>query len=195
MMTPRNEAAFSRKTEPEPAIATSKPPIAGPTARDTLKATLVRVIAAGSSLCGTSSGTIACHAGLFNAAPSPNVKVRARSNHGFINPAILSAPINAAMTSIQVCVTRRRRRRSIMSARAPAGSARSTTGKLPAVSTSATRMGDVVNETISHDSPTSCIHVPRLEAIVAIHRTRNTLPASGLNKGNLERLSGLSLLL
>src|SRR5262249_40380972 len=188
MMTPRKEAAFSRKTAPEPAVATNNPPIAGPTARETLNATLVSVIAAGSSLRGTSSGTIACQAGLFRAAPNPRVNVSANNNHGPIKPVTVSAPIRAATDSIQVWVTNMRRRRSMMSAKAPAGNARNTTGKLPAVSTRATRIGDLVNETINHDSPTSCIHVPRFEAMVAIQRTRKTRPASGLKEGNLEKL-------
>ncbi len=47
-------------------------------------------------------------------------------------------------------------------------------GSLPAVSTSAIRMGEAVSETISHDSPTSCIHDPRLDATVAIQSARKT---------------------
>src|SRR4051794_22552002 len=101
-MTPRNDAAFSRKTGPEPAVATRSPAIAGPTARETLKATLSNVIAAGNSLWGTNSGTIACHAGLFSAEPSPNVNVISSNNHGFIDPLIVRTPIAAATTNIQI---------------------------------------------------------------------------------------------
>src|SRR5262249_39729968 len=59
-----------------------------------------------------------------------------------------------------------------MSASAPAGKAKRTTGRLPAVSTSATSTGEMVNAVINHDSPTSCIHVPIFEAIVAIQSVR-----------------------
>src|SRR6266852_5047013 len=63
----------------------------------------------------------------------------------------------------------------------PAGSATRTTGRLPAVSTSATRTGEGVNEVINHDSPTSCIQVPTLEITVAIQSARNTDPLRGLH--------------
>ena len=67
-----------------------------------------------------------------------------------------------------------------MSASAPAGRANRTTGKLPNVSTSATSTGEVVNEVINHDSPTSCIHVPMFDTTVAIQSARNTDSRSGL---------------
>src|SRR5262245_30145000 len=83
--------------------------------------------------------------------------------------------------SIQLCVTSKSRRRSTTSARAPPGSASKTIGRLPAVSTSATSIGDVVRETMSQDSPTSCIHVPMLDATVAIHSARKIGSARGLH--------------
>src|SRR6266545_413547 len=75
----------------------------------------------------------------------------------------------------------RSRRRSTMSASAPAGSASSITGKLSAASTSATTAGDEESDVISHPAPTSCIQVPMLETIVAIHRLRNSAVCSGLH--------------
>ena len=60
------------------------------------------------------------------------------------------------------------------SAKAPDGIASSTTGKLPAVSTSATMSVDVEREVISQASPTSSIHVPTFEATAAIHSARKT---------------------
>src|SRR5437660_12563102 len=77
-------------------------------------------------------------------------------------------------------MNRSRRRRSTMSASAPAGNATRTTGRLPAVSTSATSTGEVVNEVINHDSPTSCIHVPMLDTTVAIQSARKTDSRRGL---------------
>ena len=62
----------------------------------------------------------------------------------------------------------------MMSASAPAGSASSMTGRLSAASTSATSDGEDDSDVISHPAPTSCIHVPRLDTIVAIHRLRNS---------------------
>src|ERR1700688_3904170 len=76
-------------------------------------------------------------------------------------------------------MTIRSRRRSTMSASAPAGSASSISGKLSAASTSATIDGEDESEVISQPAPTSCIQVPTFETIVAIHRLRNSAVCSG----------------
>src|SRR5262245_6649649 len=109
------------------------------------------------------------------------MKLSKSSNQGVTIPARVSTPSTAAEMSIQLCVMSKSRRRSTTSARAPAGSASKTMGRLPAVSTSATRIGDVVRETMSQDSPTSCIHVPMLDATVAIHSARKIGSARGLH--------------
>src|SRR5882724_4856964 len=75
----------------------------------------------------------------------------------------------------------RSRRRSTMSARAPAGSASSITGKLSAASTSATIDGDEESEVINQPAPTSCIQVPTFETMVAIQRLRKSAFCSGLH--------------
>ncbi len=67
-----------------------------------------------------------------------------------------------------------------MSASAPAGSASSITGKLSAASTSATSEGDDESEVINQPAPTSCIHEPTFETMVAIHRLRKSAFWSGL---------------
>src|SRR5437879_2899714 len=67
-----------------------------------------------------------------------------------------------------------------MSASAPAGIASSMTGMLSAASTSATIDGDEESDVISQPAPTSCIHVPTFETIVAIHSPRNSRFCSGL---------------
>src|SRR6266478_8055448 len=157
-----------------------KPPNAGPIARATLKPTTVSVIAAGKSVGRTNSGVIACQTGLLIAVPMPRRKVSESRRAGVIWPINARTPIAPAATTIQICMTSSRRRRSTMSASAPAGRARSTTGRLPAVSTSATSTGEGVNEVINHDSPTSCIHVPMLDTTVAIQSARNTDSRSGL---------------
>src|SRR5262245_32339717 len=71
------------------------------------------------------------------------------------------------------------RRRSIRSAKAPEGTARRTTGKLPAVSTNVTKSVEVVREVISQASPTSCIKPPTFEAIAAIHSARKSGSCNG----------------
>src|ERR1700686_1673188 len=75
----------------------------------------------------------------------------------------------------------RSRRRSTMSASAPAGSASSINGKLSAASTSATSDGDDESEVINQPAPTSCIQVPTFETMVAIQRLRKSALCSGLH--------------
>src|SRR5258706_2505322 len=176
-----NEAALSRKTAHGPEAATIMPPNAGPIARAMLMPAALRVIAAGKSDEETSSGVIACQTGLLIADPIPSRKVSQSKRPGVIWPINARMPIAPAAMNIQICITSSQRRRSTMSASAPAGRATSTTGRLPAVSTSATRIGEGVNEVINQDSPTSCIHVPTLEMMVAIQSALNTDSRRGLH--------------
>src|SRR5262249_42389615 len=93
--------------------------------------------------------------------------------------ASVKAPSAAAATSIQPWVTRRKRRRSSMSASAPAGSPTKNTGRLVAACTSATMVGDGASEGMSQAPPTLCMHVPMFDTTVAIHRARKI----GLRRG------------
>ena len=161
-----NEAALRKKTAHGPAAATMKPPNAGPIARAMLMPTLLSAIAAGKSEEGTNSGVIAC-------------QTDKSKRDGVIWPIKANRPIATAMTHIHICMTRSKRRRSTTSASAPAGKATRTTGKLPAVSTSATKTGEGVSDVINHASPTSCIHVPMYEATEAIHNARKSDTRSG----------------
>ena len=62
--------------------ATARPPSAGPRARARLNPALLSETASGNCSRGTSSGTIACQAGLFIAVPIFSRKVRISSTHG-----------------------------------------------------------------------------------------------------------------
>src|SRR5262249_1178747 len=78
------------------------------------------------------------------------------------------------------------------------GNARRNIGRLPAVSTSATRMGDLVSEIISQDSPTSCIQDPTLDATEAIQSarkigSRRRPPRRAAHPGITSRLTLLNL--
>src|SRR5436190_23835681 len=65
------------------------------------------------------------------------------------------------------------------------------TGRLSAASTSATSDGDEERDVISHPAPTSCIHVPTFDTIVAIHRPRKRPLFSGLQAdGTMGAASG-----
>ena len=66
-----------------------------------------------------------------------------------------------------------------MSANAPAGSATRKIGRLVAVCTSATIVGDGSSAVMSHTAPTFCIQVPTYETTDAIHRARNSGSYSG----------------
>src|SRR6202023_988136 len=180
-MTPRKETAWRRTAQPGPAVAPLGPPSAGPAARAMLKPMLPRAMAPGSSGRGTSSGMIACQAGLLAAAPRPSRKVNPSSDQGVIQPASVSTPRAAAATVIQPWLTSSKRRRSITSASAPAGSASKNDGRLVAACTSATSVVDVVNDVIIQEAPTFCSQVPTLDATVAIHSQRKRRCRSGLH--------------
>ena len=65
-----------------------------------------------------------------------------------------------AAATIQACVIRRNRRRSTMSARAPAGRITRKTGNVLAAWTNPILRGDIVSWVISQPAPTFCIQVP-----------------------------------
>jgi hypothetical protein len=76
-------------------------------ARDAFSATLPSATAAGSSVRGTSSGTIAAHAGLLSAAPTPSANVSPMRSHGVVSPQSVQSPSVVAVSSIHAWVARR----------------------------------------------------------------------------------------
>src|SRR5262245_33708947 len=68
-----------------------------------------------------------------------------------------------------------------MSAIAPEGRPKASTGRLAAVCISAMRKGDDVMTAISHVAAVSCIHVPTFDTIDASQRLRNDGCRSGLS--------------
>src|SRR4029077_17648475 len=91
--------------------------------------------------------------------------------------------------SIQHCVTRSSRRRSTISATAPAGRPTTKTGRLVALCTRATINGDGESEVMAHAALTFCIHVPMLETSEAIQSARNTGCDSGVQAESAGRPS------
>ena len=170
------------------------PPNAGPTARATLNPAPFSATASCNSAGGTNSGTIACQAGPFMAAPKPSAKVKPNNIMGVIAPSNVATPSAAAASNIQPWVNKRSRRRSTTSASAPAGNATRKTGRLVAACTNATTMGDGVSRVISHAAPTFCIQVPTFDTTEAIQRARNTGCRSGLHGETLSCPSGGSVL-
>src|SRR4026208_722763 len=76
IITPRNEAAFKRKTAQAPVAITITPPTARPTAPAKFRPSPVHATAAGSSTRGAAPEIVACQAGAFTAAPAPRANVR-----------------------------------------------------------------------------------------------------------------------
>src|SRR6267142_1492494 len=178
--TATNDTALSANTRAGPATATRTPPRAGPMARPMFTGNALSVTARVSSDAGTSSDVIACQVGVFIATPTPSANVSPRSVVAVIRPTNVSTARSPAATSIQHCVTSSSRRRSTISATAPAGSPTRKTGRLVALCTRATISGDGESEVIAHAAPTFCIQVPMLETSEAIHSTRNTGCDSGV---------------
>jgi len=136
-MTATNVAALTRKTVPALVAASSTPPMAGPTARARFWFTEPREMACTRSAGGTSSGCRVCHVGEVRACPVPTAKISASSSQGVTSPASASTPSATAATSMNPCASSRNFRRSTRSPIAPAATAKSTTGRLAAVWTSA----------------------------------------------------------
>src|SRR3989454_6976916 len=178
--TATNDTALSANTSAGPDAATSTPPRAGPTARPMFTGNALSVTARVSSDAGTSSDVIACQVGAFIATPTPSANVSARSVVAVIRPTNVSTARSPAATSIQHCVTSSSRRRSTISATAPAGSPTRKTGRLVALCTRATINGDGESDVMAHAALTFCIHVPMLETSEAIHSARNTACDSGV---------------
>ncbi len=155
------------------------PPNAGPIAREMLTPRLLSATAGRSSGFGTSSGTIDCQAGAASAAPMPLTKVSASSEIGVIHPIQVSTPSATLTSASPIWIVIINRRRSTMSASAPAGSASRNTGNVVAACTSATIVGDGARLVISQPEAVSRIQVPMLAATVASHRIRKTRSRRG----------------
>src|SRR6266850_2575936 len=187
--TATNDRALSANTRAGPAAATRTPPRAGPMARPMFTGNALSVTARVSSDAGTGSDVIACQVGVFIATPTPRANVNARSVVAVIRPRNASPASRPAARSIQLCVTSSSRRRSTISAIAPAGSPTTKTGRLVALCTRATINGDGESEVMAHAALTFCIHVPTLEMSEAIHSARNTGCDSGVQAESAVRRS------
>ena len=98
------------------------------------------------------------------AAPTPIANVSNNKAQEVDIPARVNVPSKQAASSIHPCVKRSRRRRSTISARAPAGRASKKAGKLDADCINATIIGEAETELISQAAPTFCIQVPIFDA-------------------------------
>jgi len=101
------------------------------------------------------------------AEPTLSKHVKMSSVYGPIHPGSVKALRSAAAPSIKPTQKSKRRRRSRMSAAAPAGNPSSNTGRLATVCISTMSKGDVVSAVISHVPAVSCIQLPVLEMMDA----------------------------
>lgn len=122
--------------------------------RAILKPMLLSATALASSRRGTISPTAACHAGPLNADPQPIRKVNSKSSQGVISCAQATSASSSETTSMNTCAPSMTRRRSRLSAIAPAISDSSITGSAIDACTSATRSADCAIDSISHEAPT-----------------------------------------
>jgi hypothetical protein len=131
--TATKDTALMAKTAADPALATRMPAIGGPIARAASTVTPLSDAAAGICWRGTSSGWIACQAGVVSAAAQPIANSKASSETGSSNPAsAIAVKIDAAQAAY-TCTAISSRRRSTRSASAPANSAKISVGDKLAV--------------------------------------------------------------
>ncbi len=144
-----------------------------------LKPTLLSATAPGRSVLGTMSPTDACQAGPLNAVPQPMRKVKRRSSQGVISPDQAAAESTRDTASMKLCAASITRRRSKLSAIAPASSDSSMIGNVTEACTSATIPAESAMEVIIQDAPTDWMSPPKFDAMLANQTDRNTGWRSG----------------
>src|ERR1700754_3426265 len=127
-----------------------------------LKPMLLRATAPGTSDRGTMSPTDACQAGAKKAEPQPIAKGKSRSVQGPIKRAHAQIESARETESMKICAKTMTRRRSMLSAIAPATSDSSMIGSEVEACTSATMSGDGAIESIIQEAPTDWIREPKL---------------------------------
>jgi len=160
------------KAAAAPAAATIAPPSAGPTDRARLKPMEFNPTAPGTCSRGTMSPTEACHAGLKSAPPQPMRKVSARRSHGVSHPAQATTASATETANMKACARSMIRRRSRLSASAPATSAKTMIGRVFDDCTSATIEWLSVISPIAQAAPTPWMSEPRFETWLASQRSR-----------------------
>ena len=182
---------MAAKAAVAPATARSSPPSAGPMARAILNPIEVRTSACVSHRRGTVSGTEAAHAGLFNAAPTASRTVNDSRSVASRRPSAATSARITAAASISMLVRIRWRLRSIKSAKAPAGSARTSTGSCAAAWTRLTINGLGARSVMIHALAVFWIQVPRAEIVLASHSQKNARLANGAPAGMRLRKVGI----
>jgi len=122
---------------------------------------------------GTISPTDACQVGVLKAPPQPMRKVNVNNNHGEIIPNHTVIASDADISSMNTCAASITRRRSRLSATAPATNDNNRIGSATDACTSATVSAVGAIDNINHDAPTDWIKPPKLDSSVATQTARN----------------------
>ena len=126
---------------------------------------------------------MACQAGETKADVTPCMRVNT-SRSKAVTRCRATSHASTPITNIWiVSTTNRRRRRSRMSARAPAGSPKRNIGNIVATCTMATVRGSASSVVINHPAAALCIHPPMLETTVTVHTTAKAACLNGLSEG------------
>src|SRR5262249_14390752 len=156
---------------------------------------LLAAIAAGRSCLGTSCGVTACQAGAVTAAKALIRNVNRSRTAAVTRLSETSTAKTAGIAGLAAPAKIRKRRRSTITASAPAGMASRKIGRLAATCTSETVSGSGLRLVISQLDAAVYIHVPRLVARLAVQITvkagwRKGLQAEACGGGGAGPLAG-----
>ena len=129
------------------------------------------------------SPTDAYQAGPLIAVAQPTRKVKASSDQGVSKSIQANNAKRAETNSIDSWQASMTRRRSRLSATAPAQRESSMIGKVVDAGTSATSMGEPDSDVIIHAAPTDWISPPKFDARLANHTARKMGMAKGVGAG------------
>ena len=177
---PRLLTALIQNGAAMPNAAATRRRAPGPIARLTLKPTLLAAIAVCRSCFGTSCGVTACQAGAVSAPNAPIRKVNTRRTPGVTRSKVTRTAKITAMAVFAASPAIRKRRRSTMSASAPAGIAIRKIGRLAATCTSDTISGSGSSSVISQPEAAVYIQVPTFATTEAVQITANAGWRNGL---------------
>ncbi len=106
--------------------------------------------------------------------PQPIRNVKPSSSHGVSQPSRAKIDKVADAAIMNICAASITRRRSRLSAMAPATSANNMIGNVTEAETSAISWAEAPSAIIIHAAPTDWIMPPKLEVTLASHTARNT---------------------
>ena len=134
---------------------------------------LTAVMAWGHSSRGTGSITEEFHAGVSTAVQHPHTNTRNSTDAGPPQPPSTSRVSSALAATCAISAPEIRRRRSVVSASTPAGSASRNIGMNTAVCTSAARKDEPVSSTMSQAAAMVCMPLPTKKMPPQTHSPRN----------------------